>query len=218
MTVIAIDGPSASGKSTVARKVASTLEYLYMDSGALYRGVTWEALESGVNPEDEQGVLALIERMHFEFNIQNGALIFFINGRRLSGELREQVVNDNVSAVAAMAGVRKFVVDQLRSSTWYGDVVMEGRDIGTAVFPDARVKFYLDADPAERARRRHDEMLESGEQVEMGAILDSLASRDDRDRAREQDPLRCAEDAIVIDTTGMDIDQVVARILAQINE
>lgn len=218
MNVIAIDGPSASGKSTVARKVASKLEYLYMDSGALYRGVTREALQSGVNTEDEQGVLTLIERIDLEFSIENGALIFFINGRRLSGELREQAVNDNVSFVAAMAGVRRFMVDQLRSLTTYGDIVMEGRDIGTAVFPDARLKFYLDADPAERARRRHDEMLESGEQVEMGVILDSLASRDDRDRAREQDPLRCAEDAIVIDTTGMDIDQVVARILAQICE
>ncbi len=218
MTVIAIDGPSASGKSTVARRVASELEYLYMDSGALYRGVTWEALQSGVNTEDEQGVLALIERSSLEFNIENGALIFFMNGRRLSSELREQEVNDNVSSVAAMAGVRRFIVDQLRSLTRYGDIVMEGRDIGTAVFPDARVKFYLDADPAERARRRHDEILESGEQVEMGAILDSLASRDDRDRARDLDPLRCAGDAIVIDTTGMDIDQVVARILAQIRE
>ncbi len=218
MTVIAIDGPSASGKSTVARRVAAGLEYLYMDSGALYRGVTREALEAGVHPEDRAGVRAVVERTDLKFVIEDGALKFLMNGRSFSGELREKVVNENVSAIAAIPEVRKFVVDQLRSATRYGDIVMEGRDIGTTVFPDARVKFYLDADPAERARRRHDEMHESGVQVRMNEILDSLASRDDRDRAREQDPLRCADDAIVIDTTDMDIDQVVGRILAQIRE
>ena len=216
MTVIAIDGPSASGNSTVARGVAARLGYPYMDSGALYRGITWKVIESGIDSFDGARVVEMAAATEVAFSAENGALVFDLDGRRLTDELREQVVNDNVSIIAAIPGVRKLIVDLLRSSVAYGNIVMEGRDIGTAVFPDAAAKFYLDASPEERARRRHLEMSETGQKIEMARVRDSLVSRDDMDRARAKDPLRRAEDAVVLDSTAMSIDDVVNRILAEL--
>jgi cytidylate kinase len=211
--VVAIDGPAASGKSTVARRVARALQRVYVDSGALYRGVTWMALHRGVDTSDSAAVVRLAESLKPAFAVNDGAVRFTLDGEDPGGGIRTQAVNDNVSRVAAQPDVRERVTGWLREMAAYGDLVMEGRDIGTAVFPHARWKFYLDASPEERARRR---LAESRERVDAEAISRSLHRRDAADSRRTAAPLRVADDAVVVDTTGKTIEQVVEQVLASI--
>ncbi len=208
--VIAIDGPSASGKSTVARRLAARLGRLYVDSGALYRGVTWRTLEDGHDPGRADEVLATLRAMVIEFFVEAGAVRFRIGGYEPVGEIRGERVNERVSLVAAVPEVRAQVTAWLRAMADKGALVMEGRDIGTVVFPDAAMKFYLDASPEERARRRHAELAGS----DVGRVMASLKTRDQRDAGRQTAPLRLAPDARTIDTTGLSIDDVVAKIAA----
>ncbi|MDA0577034.1 MAG: (d)CMP kinase [Verrucomicrobia bacterium] len=208
--VIAIDGPAASGKSTVSRRVAKGLGYLYVDSGALYRGVTCAALAHGIPGTDTEGVLRCMAEREFAWEVADGAVTFTIDGVRPCAELRTEAVNQNVSPVAAACAVRVQVVEWLRGMLCFGSLVMEGRDIGTKVFPDTPYKFYLDANPEERARRRHGE---SQEPVSVAEVSASLQRRDTIDRRRAVDPLKVAPDAEVIDSTGMSIDDVVQHIL-----
>jgi CMP/dCMP kinase len=210
--VIAIDGPSASGKSTVARRVAAALGLLYVDSGALYRGVTWLALREGVPPEDPAALETLLEQADVEFRVEDGAVCFRLNGTDPGLALRGADVNANVSEVAAAPAVRRRVVDWLRAMRAVGGLVMEGRDIGTRVFPDTPLKFYLDASPEERARRRHAEDAGRGSAASLDTVQASLQHRDRIDTSRRADPLKVAPDARVIDSTGMTIDAVVAAV------
>lgn len=215
--LVAIDGPSASGKSTVARKVAAELGFAYVDSGALYRGITWKAWQDGIDVRDASAMLALLERISLEFFEEAHAVRFRIDGTDPGQAIRSEAVVERVSDVAAIPGVRAFVVKQLQGMAAYGRVVMEGRDIGTVVFTDTPFKFYLDADPAERARRRHQEMkaADTGES-DVGEVLDSLKRRDQKDTTRKTAPLQIAEGAEVINTTSLSIDDVVGRIVAMI--
>lgn len=208
--VIAIDGPSASGKSTVARRLAARLGRLYVDSGALYRGVTWRTIEDGHDATRPADVVATLRSMPIEFFVEGGAVRFRIGGIEPVAQIRGERVNECVSHVAAVPEVREQVTSWLRQMVAQGPLVMEGRDIGTVVFPDARLKFYLDASPEERARRRHAEL--SGSNVE--AVKVSLQTRDSRDSGRQTAPLRVAGDARSVDTTGLSIDDVVDRIAA----
>ena len=203
--VIAIDGPSASGKSTVARKVAGRLGWIYVDSGSLYRGITWLAIKSGTDTGKAGAVDKLVEGMEFSFSVGNGGVCFRINGKDPGEAIRSAEVNALVSVVAAVPSVRRKVVSSLKSLVRFGDLVMEGRDIGTAVFPGAAHKFYLDASIEERARRRNAE-AGSGEGVEETGK--QLACRDAIDSRRQMDPLRKAEGAVVIDSTGIDAEGV----------
>jgi cytidylate kinase len=205
--IIAIDGPSASGKSTVARKVAAELGWLYVDSGALYRAVTWKALKEGLDTKDSEKVAALVKNLSPEFSVKNGAVCFLLDGIALNRELRTEEINRNVSPVAAEPTVRAHVTQWLRDMLELGNLVMEGRDIGTAVFTDSKFKFYLDASPEERARRRHAEM-EAVEAMSVTDVHKSLARRDEIDSRRMTAPLHVADDADVIDSTGMDADAV----------
>lgn len=211
--VVAIDGPSASGKSTVARRVAEGLRGLYVDSGALYRAVTWCALEANVAEGDHEGILAVLRAAKFDFRVEGGAVVWTVNGVDPGMALRTERINRRVSEVAATQEVRDQVGAWLRSLARFGPLVMEGRDIGTVVFPDARHKFYLDADPGERARRRHAESVDPSASTDVRKVLDSLATRDRKDRQRAVAPLKVAESAVVIDSTHLPVDQVVARIL-----
>jgi len=215
-TVVSIDGPSASGKSTVARQVALGLGYLYVDSGSVYRGVTWKSLESGVDVSDRIRVSRVVANIKMEFFIESRAVRFRIDGADLDLELRSKAVNDSVSRVAAITEVRKQVVAWLRDLVRFGDLVMEGRDIGTAVFPDAKYKFYLDADPRERARRRHAEMAQGIAGISVPEVSESLHRRDAIDSGREMDPLKVACGAVLVDSTSMSIDEVTGLILEQI--
>jgi cytidylate kinase len=214
--VIAIDGPAASGKSTVARRVAAALGWLYVDSGALYRGVTFQALRDGVSTADAAGVLASMRAARFEFAVRDGAVVFSINGFEPRQELRTAEVNLHVSHVAATEDVRRQVTAWLRAMTEHGPLVMEGRDIGTVVFPEARFRFYLDASEAERARRRHAETAVHSQELTVEEVDRSLQRRDRIDSTRAAAPLRVAPGAIVLDTTGRTIADVVADVLAAV--
>jgi len=214
--VIAIDGPSASGKSTVARAVAKELGYLYVDSGAVYRGVTWKALEKNVASDDQGALLELTDRLNMEFVVIDNAVRFRIDDVEPGLALRSREVDANVSLVAAVPGVRAQVVSWLRDMAKLGNLVVEGRDIGTAVFPDAAHKFYIDASPEERARRRFTEIQEREESVTHDEVDSALKRRDKVDSSREKDPLRVADGAQVVDTTGMGIEDVRDAILARL--
>lgn len=214
--VAAIDGPSASGKSTVARRVAQRLGWLYVDSGALYRAVTWMALRQGVDTQCAERVAELAERLDAVFYVEQGAVRFRIDGQEPRAELRGDDVTHHVSPVSAVPRVRRRVVGWLRGMRSLGDLVMEGRDIGTAVFPDADFKFYLDASPEERARRRHRETAGRVSEEGVRRTAEALRRRDRIDSGRAADPLRVAGDADVIDSTGMAVDEVVELVLLRV--
>jgi len=211
--VVAIDGPSASGKSTVARMVAEKIGWLYVDSGALYRAVTWKVLQNNIDPRDSAAVAALAQSLNPEFSVKDGALHFVLNGIKLDRELRTETINRNVSPVAANPDVRAKVTGWLRAMLQVGNLVMEGRDIGTAVFADTKFKFYLDASPEERARRRIHQLREQGQEVDEQKLLAQIIKRDRNDRERTIAPLSRAADALLIDSSNLDADDVVARVL-----
>lgn len=211
--VIAIDGPSASGKSTVSRQVAARIGALYVDSGAMYRGMTWKVLREKADPEDEDAVRAVMERGEWTFPVVDGAVRFAIDGEDPGEEIRGEAVRETVSLVARIPEVRRFIVQSIRDMRSLGALVVEGRDIGSVVFPETPHKFYLDADPAERARRRNAELLatESGTSVE--AVHESLRKRDHLDSTRKTAPLQVADGAHIVDTTPLTLDEVVDRIV-----
>ncbi len=214
--VIAIDGPSASGKSTVARKVAAGLGYQYVDSGALYRGIAWRATGMGADAAIAAEVVSAMKKMNVVFFVEAGAVRYRIDGVEPRAEIRTERVSEQVSLVAAIPEVRAQVTQWLRKMTDSGNLVMEGRDIGTVVFPGAEAKFYLDASAEERARRRHAELNPAGETADVGRVMNSLKNRDQRDSGRKTAPLKLADDAQVVDTTGLSIDQVVEAILKRL--
>ena len=215
--VVAIDGPSASGKSTVARGVARAMGALYVDSGSMYRGMTWKVLRCGADPENEDQVRDVMRDSTWSFETVDGAVRFTIDGEDPGEEIRGEAVRDTVSYVARIPEVRSFIVDRIRGMRGMGRLVVEGRDIGTVVFPDTPYKFYLDADPAERARRRNAELIatESGTSVE--AVLKNLKLRDHIDSTRKTAPLQVAPGAVVVDTTHLTLEQVVEQILQHIH-
>lgn len=214
--VVAIDGPAASGKSTVARRVAAAVGFLYVDSGSLYRGITWKALRRGVSVDNEAAVLSLLDRLDVRFDTVDGRVQFSLDGEDPGDGIRSMAVNERVSKVATMPAVRRKVNTWLRDMLRLGALVVEGRDIGSAVFPGAQWKFYLDADPEERARRRHAETVGKVPDVDAEAIRSGLRMRDDMDSRRKMDPLKTAPDAMIIDTTHLSIDEVVTKIASAV--
>jgi cytidylate kinase len=215
-SVIAIDGPSASGKSTVTRMTARKLGYLYVDSGSFYRGITWKALREGLDTTDAEQVVALINRMDMQCHLESRAITFSIDGEVPGDQIRSQPVQEHVSDIAAVPEVRTFVVELLRNTVRFGNVAMEGRDIGTVVFPDTPYKYYLDADPEERARRRFSELADDSGYEDVQEVYASLERRDHKDTTRAAAPLQIALGAKVIDSTGMTAEDVVERILADV--
>ncbi|MDP6491119.1 MAG: 3-phosphoshikimate 1-carboxyvinyltransferase [Kiritimatiellia bacterium] len=214
--VIAIDGPAASGKSTVARKVAAALDdALYVDSGAIYRGIAWAALERGVDVHDADAVARMLADLDVGFFSRDGAVGFGIDGVEPGMAIRTRAVNDSVSPVAVIPAVRVQVVKWLKGMAALGTLVMEGRDIGTAVFPGTPHKFYLDASAEERTRRRHREMA-TEDAVDEDEVGKSLRRRDKIDSSRKMDPLQVAPGATRIDSTAMAIDEVVESIVAAV--
>jgi cytidylate kinase len=210
---IAIDGPSASGKSSVSKGVAAELGYTYVDSGALYRGVTWHALRKEIDTKDNEAVLESMHDADWDFFVQDGASTFSINGDLPVQELREKNVRESVADVASIPEVRKFVVESLQSLANFGSLVMEGRDIGTVVFPESPYKFYLDADPKERAMRRYRELVDAGESEKAEEVMESLKKRDQIDSTRKADPLVVAPGAQVIDSTSMTLAEVIQTVV-----
>ena len=211
MTVVAIDGPVGSGKSTVARRVAERLGYLYLDTGAMYRAVGLLATEAGVRLDDERAVLPIAEAAQLRFDA-DGRLS--AGGRDVSGLIRSLEMGAAASVVSVLPGVRRLLVARQRELGAGADIVMEGRDIGTNVFPDAEVKVFLTARPEVRAARRAEELRAKGEPVDVGEVLQALEQRDRRDRERELAPLRKADDAVEVDTSGLALDEVVDAVVA----
>jgi len=222
VSTIAIDGPAASGKSTIGELLARRLGYLYFDTGVMYRAVTWAALDRGISIEDEAAVTALAEELRIDVVPPTGddgrQYTVLADGVDVTWEIRSPAVNANVSPVSAYPGVRREMVRQQRRVAECGRVVMVGRDIGTVVLPDADLKVYLDASVEERARRRWKEERARGEDSEYETVLASMRRRDEIDGNRKASPLRTAEDAVVLDTTDLDIEGVMAAVERLIEE
>lgn len=208
--IVAIDGPSGAGKGTVARAVARALRYRYIDTGAMYRALAWRALQEGVALSDEAAIAAIGERATFD--LEGGRVS--IDGRDVAAAIRTPEIDTAAAAVALHPAVRRVLVSRQRALGRHRGVVMEGRDIGTVVFPDAEVKIYLDASPEERARRRASDPAHAGSRTrELATVATELAARDRSDATRAVSPLAVAPDAVVIDTTGVPVETVVARVL-----
>jgi len=207
--IIAVDGPAGAGKSSSSRLLAERLGYRYIDTGALYRAVGLLAWERGVSPEDPDGLAALCEGLMLRFVLRGEGLRLLLGERDVTTDIRKPEVSQMASRVSAQPAVRQRLLVLQRNLGKEGGVVMEGRDIGTMVFPDADVKFYLDASPAERGRRRYAELQEQGTPASLTMTVQEMAERDRRDSGREHAPLRQAADAVVIDTTTLPLAEVV---------
>jgi cytidylate kinase len=203
--VIAIDGPAASGKSSVARELARRLDYVYVNSGAMYRAVTWDVLEHGIDPNDSDGIIRLVQAAPLRCELVNNRSRIFIGEIDPGPHLRDDRVNQNVSQVSTVPQVRVILVEKLRNYARDHDLVVEGRDIGSVVFPETPYKFYIDASPEVRSRRRAAE-----------GQRDEIAARDRADSARRSSPLIIAEDALVIDSSNLTIDGVVGEIIGRL--
>ncbi|MFC6098582.1 (d)CMP kinase [Olivibacter domesticus] len=201
--IIAIDGYSSCGKSTVAKALANKLHYVYVDSGAMYRTVTLYFLRNNINLEDDSKISKALEDIHIDFHKEHGITKVLLNEEDVSEEIRQMPVSENVSAVSAIKAVRKAMVKQQQKMGARKNVVMDGRDIGTAVFPDAQVKIFMTADPKVRAERRYLELKNKGENITLEEVFENIAHRDYQDTTRKESPLIRAEDAIILDNTNM---------------
>lgn len=212
--MVAIDGPAGAGKSTVARGIAARTGYTYIDTGAMYRAVAWRVLQVGLHVgEDDAAIGALAGKLRFEFRTVNGRTHLFVDGEDVESVIRTPEVGNLSSPVSAIPVVREHLVRAQREMARTRPVVMEGRDIGTVVFPDARLKVFLTASAEERARRRFAELRAAGEDVSYEQVLADQRARDLRDSSRAIAPLRRAEDAVEINTDGLSIEEVIDRVM-----
>lgn len=223
MMIIAVDGPVGAGKSTAARFLAKRMGYAYLDTGATYRAIGWKAHAegTGLNELNEEDLARLCTHTRVEIVLAHDSQRIVVDGKDVTAEIRTPAMSRMASAVAGFASVRSHLVRMQRQmginlEGQYGGVVVEGRDIGTVVFPDAFVKFYMDADLTERGRRRWEELKGKGLEVDLHEVTRGIMKRDEYDKGRSVDPLRKAPDAIVIDTTGLALEEVVERMLKQI--
>ena len=215
--VVAIDGPAGAGKSTIAKLAAEKLGYAYIDTGAMYRSVAWKFLQTG-KAFDEDFISGLSKTMLIDFKPEAIINRVFVDGTEVTDAIRTPEVTAIVSRVAAIGAVREAMVDQQRRMGEAGGVLMDGRDIGTVVFPNAQLKIFLTASVEERARRRYAEMVAKGQQVDLQQLQADIAERDKQDSERAISPLRQAEDALLLDTSDMGISEVTDRILQLVQE
>jgi len=220
-SVIAIDGPAASGKSTIGRLLAEELGYIYLDTGVMYRAVTWAALDRHIPIEDEAAVAGLARTLRIDVlrpTVEDGRqCTVLVDGQDVTWDIRRPEVDHGVSPVSAYAGVRAALTEEQRRMGREGRIVMVGRDIGTVVLPKADLKIYLDATLEERAGRRYREILARGEPAVLAEVLAAVRRRDEIDSSRSLAPLQPADDAVVVDTTFLSVEQVLERVLALVN-
>ena len=217
-SIIAIDGPSGAGKSTVAKALAQRLGYIYIDTGAMYRGVALRAKERGLSVEDEEELFHLASALHFAFSQKESGDRVLCDETDITEAIRSPEISLLASDISKIASVRKALVQKQREMGQEGGVVLEGRDIGTVVFPEADAKFYLDAQPQERARRRYEELVKKDRNIRFQETLDDVIRRDQNDMHRAVSPLRKADDAMVIDSTDLSIEEVVEQMAGRILE
>ena len=210
---IAIDGPAGAGKSTIAKKVSASLEFIYLDTGAMYRAVALKAIKSGVDTTNQQAVSKIAENIDINITHDNNVQRIFLDGQDVSDSIRTSEISVGASNVAVFPEVRLKVVELQRKTASQYDVVMDGRDIGTYVLPKANLKVFLTASIDERAKRRYNELIEKGQQTTFEAVRDDMIYRDNNDSSRAFAPLKKAEDAIEVDTTALTIDEVAEKIL-----
>ena len=212
MISVAIDGPSGAGKSSMARRLAAELGYTYVDTGAMYRAVGLYALRAGKDPADNAAVTALLPQVHLDILLQDGAQHVLLNDEDVSDAIRAEQVGMAASAVGANPAVRAFLLDTQRQLAKSRNVLMDGRDIGTVVLPDATVKIFLTASPEARADRRYAELVAKRQPAAYDTVLADIRRRDDQDTHRAAAPLRQAEDAVLVDTSDLDIEQSFAAL------
>lgn len=213
MVSIAIDGPSGAGKSTLARRLAAELGYVYVDTGAMYRSIGLYALRAGADCGNEAAVAALLPQISLSLEYQDGAQHILLNGEDVSDAIRTPEVSMAASAVSAHPPVRAFLLETQRGLARRQNVLMDGRDIGTVILPDAQVKIFLTASPEERARRRFEELKARGEAVTYEQVLEDVVQRDYNDTHRAAAPLKAAPDAVTVDTTGLTFDESFGALL-----
>ena len=219
--VIAIDGFSSTGKSSISRKIAKKLDLIHIDTGALYRGITFFALENCLNDQQEIDIKSLFSKLndiHLEFRPNHQVLELYLNGKNINKEIRELRVSNNVSIVAKQPEIRDFLLDFQRNLATKGGVIMDGRDIGTVILPNADYKFFITASPEERAKRRHLELQHSGVDISREEVYENLKTRDKIDSERAVAPLKKADDAILIDNTLLNKEETIALILSHISK
>lgn len=207
---VAIDGPAGAGKSTIAKLISREMGYIYVDTGAMYRAMAVYFSKNKVNPEDESAINEAVKNVDIKIEYQNGEQQVILNGENVTGLLRTEETGNMASKTSKYKEVRSKLVELQRELAKTTDVVMDGRDIGTTVLPDAFVKIYLTASSDARAKRRYDELVAKGEQCDLSAIKEDIGKRDYQDMHREISPLKQAEDAVLLDTSDMNIEQVVA--------
>lgn len=216
---IAVDGPSGAGKSTLAKLLARRLGFLYVDTGAIYRTVGLRAYRAGVDPEDEAAVTALLDGLDIELKYgADGLQHMYLDGEDVTDAIRQHVISRYTSGVSAIPAVRAFLLERQRDMAREHDVIMDGRDIGTVVLPNAQVKVFLTASAEERARRRCREMEQKGTPVDYEQTLREIRQRDEQDMNRETAPLKPAEDSVLLDTSDLDFEGAVQRLLEIVRE
>ena len=219
--VIAIDGFSSTGKSSISKKIAKKLDLIHIDTGALYRGITFFALENCLNDQHEIDIKSLFSKLneiHLEFRPNHQVLELYLNGKNINKEIRELRVSNNVSIVAKQPEIRDFLLDFQRNLAAKGGVIMDGRDIGTVILPNADFKFFVTASPEERARRRHLELQNAGTEASYEEVFQNLITRDKIDSERDVAPLKQADDAILIDNTFLNKEETITLILSYIEK
>ena len=215
---IAIDGPAGAGKSSISKVVANELGYLYIDTGAMYRGVTWAVLDSNVDVNNQKEVEALLPSLDLTLEPTASACKVFVKGQDVTDLIRQQQINENVSTIASYKGVREYLVERQQAMAAVGGVILDGRDIGSVVLPDAELKIYLTASVDARAKRRWLEVQGTSNEQPLEDIKKNVESRDEMDKNRDESPLVCVEDAIIVDSSNMTFDETVEHILHLVQE
>lgn len=215
---IAIDGPSGSGKSTLARNLAGALGFVYIDTGSLYRAIGLAASRNGVSIDAPEGVCPLLAELNLEMRLENGGSAVYLEGKKLGNEIRTPLVSQYTSQVSKVPEVRAFLLKTQQEIARKNSVVMDGRDIGTVVLPDAQLKLFLCASPEQRAQRRYEELLAKGEQVTKEQVLTDLTWRDENDQKREISPAKPAPDAVFLDNSGLTPEETLSAALELVRE
>ncbi|MBS6292926.1 MAG: (d)CMP kinase [Veillonella sp.] len=215
---IAIDGPAGAGKSSISKVVANELGYLYIDTGAMYRGVTWAVLDSHVDVKNQKDVESLLPSLDLTLEPTANACKVFVKGQDVTDLIRQQQINENVSTIASYKGVREYLVERQQAMAAVGGVILDGRDIGSVVLPKAELKIYLTASVDARAKRRWLEVQGTSNEQSLEDIKKNVESRDAMDKNRDESPLVCVEDAIVVDSSNMTFDETVEHILHLVQE